>query len=78
MFVRAMTSPPGRIDTGRADTGRVAQARRRFVPSMRRRLDLEDIYADARRGLPESSDGQAPLPVPETCPVTLDKLLARG
>jgi hypothetical protein len=53
-----------------------AQARRRFAPLMRQRLDLAGIYADALRGLPESSDGQPPLPVPETCPITLDELLA--
>ena len=54
------------------------QARRRFTPSMRQRLDLADIYADALRGLPETSDGQPPLPVPETCPLTLEELLARN
>ena len=53
------------------------QARKRFAPSMRQRLDLADIYAAARRGLPETSDGRPPLPVPETCPATLDELLAR-
>ena len=52
-----------------------SQARRRFVPSMRQRLDLPGIYADALRGLPSMVNGQPPLPVPETCPVTLDKLL---
>jgi hypothetical protein len=52
------------------------QARRRFAPSMRQRLDLAGIYADALRGLPESSDGVPPLPVPKACPVTLDELLA--
>jgi hypothetical protein len=54
------------------------QARRRFVLSMRQRLDLADIYASALRGLPETSDGVPPLPVPGTCPVTLDELLAPG
>ncbi len=53
-----------------------AQARRRFVSSMRQRIDLEGIYADALRGLPETIDGQAPLPVPDVCPVTLDFLLS--
>ncbi|HEX3995836.1 MAG TPA: DUF29 domain-containing protein [Acetobacteraceae bacterium] len=52
------------------------QARRRFAPSMRQRLDLADIYADALRGLPETNNGVPPLPVPETCPATLDELLA--
>ena len=54
------------------------QAGKRFAPSMRQRLDLADIYAAALRGLPESSDGQPPLPVPEACPFTLEALLARA
>jgi Domain of unknown function DUF29 len=54
------------------------QARRRVVPSMRQRLDLTGIYADACRCLPETSDGVLPLPVPDACPVTLDELLAPG
>ena len=53
-----------------------AQARRRFAPSMRRRIDLDGLYADARRGLPETMDGLPPLPLPPMCPVTLDELLA--
>ena len=52
-----------------------AQARRRFVPSMRQRIDIAGIYADALRGLPETMDGLAPLSVPTVCPVTLDELL---
>jgi hypothetical protein len=51
------------------------QARRRFVPSMQRKIDLADLYADARAALPETMDGQMPLAVPETCPVTLDAFL---
>lgn len=51
------------------------QARRRFVPSMRRKIDLAGLYADARAALPETMDGQIPLAVPETCPVTLDALM---
>jgi len=52
-----------------------AQARRRFVPSMRQNIDLAGIYADARRALPDKMDGQPPQPLPETCPMTLDDLL---
>jgi hypothetical protein len=52
------------------------QARRRFAPSMRQRLDLAGIYADALRGLPEISDGQPPRPAPDVCQMTLDELLA--
>ncbi len=51
-----------------------AQARRRLAPSMRRRIVLAGLYADARNGLPETMDGQAPLP-PE-CPLTLGDLLS--
>jgi len=53
-----------------------ADARRRFAPSMRQRLDVSGLYADALRAMPETIDGQPPLPVPDVCPVTLDELLA--
>jgi Domain of unknown function DUF29 len=53
-----------------------AQARRRFVPSMRQRLDVPGLYADALRAIPDTIDGLSPLPVPDVCPVTLDELLA--
>jgi Domain of unknown function DUF29 len=52
------------------------QARRRFTPSMRQRIDLAGLYADAMRALPETIDDQLPLPVPQVCPVTLDELLS--
>ncbi|MGH7096848.1 MAG: DUF29 domain-containing protein [Stellaceae bacterium] len=55
-----------------------AQARRRFAPSMRHRIDLMGIYADALHALPETVDGMPPLPVPAECPMTLDELLADG
>jgi Domain of unknown function DUF29 len=48
----------------------------RFAPSMRQRIDLARLYARARRGMPDTIDGQPPLPVPETCEVTLDDLLS--
>jgi hypothetical protein len=54
------------------------QARRRFTPSMRQRFDLAGIYADALRGLPETSGGLPPQSLPDICPVTLDALLALG
>jgi hypothetical protein len=38
------------------------QARRRFVPSMRQRIDVASLYADAVRALPETIDEVAPLP----------------
>jgi hypothetical protein len=48
----------------------------RFAPSMRQRIDLGRLYRRALRAMPDTIDGQAPLPVPESCPVTLDELLA--
>jgi hypothetical protein len=52
-----------------------ADAARRFVPSMRQRIDLDHIYRQALRAIPETVDGVPPLPVPTTCPVKLDELL---
>jgi hypothetical protein len=61
----------------RADArGFRAQARRRFAPSMRQKIDLADIYADAVKALPDTMDGQPPQLVSQTCPMTLDELLA--
>ena len=49
----------------------------RFAPSMRQRLDLEKIYRRALRIIPETIDGQRPLPLlAATCPMTLDELLS--
>ena len=53
-----------------------AQARRRYRPSMRQKVDLAGLYADALQAMPDTVDGQPPLPVPTACPVTLDELLA--
>ena len=47
----------------------------RFVPSMRQRIDVAKLYRRALHALPETIDRQSPLPVPPTCPVTLDELL---
>ena len=48
----------------------------RFAPSMRQRIDVGRLYQRALRAVPETIDGQPPLPVPDICPVTLDELLA--
>ena len=53
-----------------------AQARRKYRPSMRQKLDVPGIYADALSALPDTMDGQPPLPVPTACPVTLDELVS--
>jgi hypothetical protein len=47
----------------------------RYAPSMRQRIDLERLYRRALHIMPDTIDDQAPLEVPETCPVTLDELL---
>lgn len=54
-----------------------AQARRRYRPSMHGKLDVSGIYADALSAIPEAMDGMPPLPLPETCLVTLNELLDR-
>jgi uncharacterized protein DUF29 len=51
------------------------RARRRFVPSMRRNLDIAGIYGDALKALPARMDGQPPQAVAPDCPMTLDELL---
>ncbi len=48
-----------------------------FTPSMRQRVDVGALYQRALDRLPESKDGQPPLPVPQECPVTLDEMLGR-
>jgi hypothetical protein len=50
------------------------QARRRFVPSMRQRIDVASLYADALAALPASQDALPPLPIGSAMP-TLDELL---
>ena len=38
-----------------------------FTPSMRQRIDLRDLYAKALRIVPETIEGQPPLPLPAEC-----------
>ena len=52
------------------------EAAEAFTPSMRQRIDLAKLYRQAMKLLPETMDGQPPLPVPPECPFTLDALLA--
>jgi Domain of unknown function DUF29 len=47
-----------------------------YSPSMRQRLEIDRIYKRALQRLPKHIEGEPPLPVPATCPVTLDELLA--
>ncbi len=46
-----------------------------FTPSMRQKINMDELYRRALSRLPESIDDQAPLPVPEACPVSLDDML---
>ena len=50
---------------------------RRFTPSVRQRINLDDLYAAARRRAGAATDdaGSA-APLPDTCPFALDDLLA--
>ncbi len=52
-------------------------AARSYSPFMRQQIDVTDLYRQAMRRMPESIDGQPPLPVPDACPATLDELLGR-
>jgi Domain of unknown function DUF29 len=47
-----------------------------FTPGMAQRIDVAALYRRALRRLPETIDGQPPLPVAEQCPFTLAELLA--
>jgi hypothetical protein len=65
------------LDRRRADARMFRhQARRKYRASMRQRIDLAGLYADALAGLPDKMDGTPPLPVPPACPVTLDEPLS--
>ncbi len=46
-----------------------------YAPSMRQRIDLAKLYAQALRVMPQTIDSLPPLPLPDRCPVTLDELL---
>jgi len=49
---------------------------RRFSPSMRQRIDLHEVWADARDQLEAAAyDGQLAPPWPVRCPLSLDQLL---
>src|SRR3954463_5250950 len=45
----------------------------RFAPSMGQKIDWPRLSRRPLRALPETIDGQPPLPVPDLCPVTLDE-----
>lgn len=51
--------------------GHRADARRHYTPSMQRRIDIEKLYREALYRMPATIYDTLPLPVPETCPITL-------
>ncbi len=75
--LKAAAWPASQATPGwRAEAVRFRQeAAEAFAPSMRQHIDIAKLYALAMRRLPETIDGQPPLCVPATCPVTLDELL---
>ena len=78
LMLKAQGWPQSRdVENWRADARAFrAQAANRFAPSMRQRIDLARIDRQALHALPQTMDGQPPLPLPETCPMTLDELLS--
>jgi len=50
--------------------------RRRFANSMRRKINMDELYRDALDALPATQDRVPAGPEPKECPVTLDDLLA--
>ena len=57
----------------RGEVAGLADARNRFSPSMRQRIDLADVYADALEQVRAEADGARALP--EACPFELDDLI---
>ena len=56
--------------------GFLSDARRRFTPSMRPRIDLAELYADALYDVQARSDDMGePRRLPEACPFVLDDML---
>ena len=51
------------------------QAAACFEPGMRQKINLAELYRRALLAMPDTIDGQPPLPLPPVCPVTLDDLL---
>lgn len=52
------------------------QARDEYTLSMRQRMDMAELYRRALNAMPDTMDGNPPLPVPPDCPITLEELLA--
>lgn len=66
--------PDGPTAHWRSETiGFLADMQARFTPSMRQRISLQALYAKALR---QVRAGESPPGLPETCPFTLEELLA--
>ncbi len=51
-------------------------ARDEYKASMAGRIDMAKLYRQALRRMPDTVDGEPPIPMPRACPVTLEQLLA--
>jgi hypothetical protein len=61
--------------------GFLRQARKRYRPSMRRSLEVDEIWQDAFKGASDSLSAHRvsiPPGIPVTCPFTLDEILAES
>ncbi len=78
--LKAIGWPDARdVQTSLADArGFCGDAADRFAPSMRQRIDMDRLYRRAVSRLPAIMDGKPPAALPETCPWTLQALLAAG
>jgi hypothetical protein len=52
------------------------EARDDYVSSMASKIDMAKLFRHALRRLPDTMDGQPPLPLPTECPFTLEEMLA--
>jgi Domain of unknown function DUF29 len=67
------------VPAWRAEADRFrGDAASRCAPPMRQRIDIAKLYRRALRDMPATMDDRPPLPVPQTCPLTLDELLAES
>ena len=72
--------PAGPVDHWRRE-GRtfLADANGGMTPSMRRQLDLPDLYERARLLIAaDDLDGRPPRPLPEACPFAVEDLIVSG
>lgn len=71
--MRAMPDNPAHRHWGAEVVAFLGGARRNFTPSMRQRIDLADLYAEALAAARIEAPG---VELPAACPFTQDELLA--